>query len=194
MPDPKIAARICCALLSAAAYQLATNPYLLALVLVLTGHWRAGVAILAVFLVLCALSVSFGVHRRSTFEPFLPIFTAPAWLFIFGNEQEGQDPLWYFAKHPTWPRWLRAFVFCAWRNKLRNLPFVSWLAWLHRPAGRLEVRARTIAGVTFRIRWRGWMTELEWFTADYFGDVGPRLDQPDQWGGVSWAFRPWGRV
>lgn len=24
--------------------------------------------------------------------------------------------------------------------------------------------------------------------------TGPRLDQPDSWGGYSWAFRPWGRA
>ena len=178
----------------ALAYQVATNPFVLAPLLALFGYWEAGTVLLAVYLLLCTLSIIFGVHRKSRFEPYIPIFTAPDWLFLFGNEQEGQDPFWYQMKHPKWPKWLRAFVFCAWRNKLRNLPFVSCLSWLHKPVGELRVYHAAFLGSVFTIRVRGWMVEMEEVRVKYFADIGPRLDQPDHWGGVSWAFRPAGRL
>lgn len=178
----------------AAAYQVATNPFVLAPLLALFGYWEAGAWLLVAYLLLCAASIVFGVHRKSRFEPFIPIFTAPDWLFVFGNEQEGQDPFWYQMKHPKWPKWMRAFVFCAWRNKLRNLPFVTWLSWLHKPTGEMRVYHAAFLGSVFTIRIRGWMVELEEVRGKYFADIGPRLDQPDHWGGVSWAFRPAGRL
>jgi hypothetical protein len=84
----------------------------------------------------------------------------------------------------------------SWRNKLRNLPFVKALAWLHRPNPRKPVMFDSwlLAGWKVELWWRGWMSELKYSKGNRFGDIGPRLDQPDAWGGVSWAFRPWGKV
>lgn len=178
---------------TATLYQLATNPYLQALLLAVSGYWRVAVWLLAVWLALHALAVALAGWRESRIGTGR-IFTCPDWLFLLGNEQDGYLPAWYVERRKGWPQWLVAFEWAAWRNKLRNLPFVESLAWLHRPAGALVVREKRIGAVTLRVRWRGWMTEVEHFTARRFGDFGPRLDQPDQWGGVSWAFRPWGKL
>lgn len=164
------------ALLAALLYKLAMVP------LVLAGF------------VLVPFAIWFGVHRKSRITG-VDIFTAPDWLDLYGNEQEGYDSAFAKSLHPTWPTFWRRYVWAAWRNKYRNLPFWRPLRWLHRPNpdSSLKSRAWTWRGVRFRVSWRGWMTEFEWSRGSRYGDFGPRLDQPDSWGGVSWAFRPWGK-
>jgi hypothetical protein len=190
-----IVLRLIWCLLTATVYQVATNPYVLAVLLTLAGHWEAGAVLLGTFLLLCAVAVTLGVRRDSWLVSGEVIFTAPTWLFVFGDEQQGWLPQFLVDKWPRWaPHWLIAFCCCAWRNKLRNLPFVHGLRWLHRPSGQLHQSNVAIGGVVLRVRCRRWMTELEYFRGNRFGDIGPRLDQPDSWGAVSWAFRPWGRI
>jgi hypothetical protein len=184
------------ALVVATAYQVATNPFLQAVLLAACGHWQVGAALLFVYLALCALAVTMRERRYSRLSGLeeVEIVTAPEFLFIFGDEQQGWLPQWLVDKWPQWvPRWWIAFSCCAWRNKLRNLPFSAWLWWLHRPRGELVVRQYSVGKLTVIMRTRGWMCEIEYLYGRRFGDVGPRLDQPDQWGGVSWAFRPWGK-
>ena len=96
--------------------------------------------------------------------------------------------------HPTWGKFARRFMWAAWRNKARNLPFLSCLQWLHFPHGAMQVTERKVGAVTIRLRQRGWLTEVEYIGKKHYGDFGPRLDQPSEWGGVSWAFRPWGKL
>lgn len=186
-----IALRAAGGLFAATAYQVATNPFVLAVLLVFAGRWSAAAWLLAGWCTAHALAVAFS---RWTVSPLtgLAIRTAPRFLWVLGNDQDGYLSRWPL--HPTWRWWAVAFAECAWRNKLRNLPFVRRLAWLHVPHGTLRAREWRIAGVLLRIRTRGWMTELEYFTATRFGDIGPRLDQPDAWGGISWAYRPWGKL
>lgn len=77
-----------------------------------------------------------------------------------------------------------------WRNKLRNLPFVPGLRWLHRVPNKPEVwRYHKIGPVLVELYWHGWMTELKASSGNWFLDIGPRLDQPSEWGAVSWAYR-----
>lgn len=164
------------ALLTGLAYLLATIP------LTVAGF------------VLVPFAIWFGVERPSRITG-RPIFTAPDWLGIYGNEQDGFDPAWAVETiYKGWPTFWRRYSWAAWRNAIRNLCFVDSLAFLHRPKGELVTRERKMGAVTFRIRYRGWMTELEYFTATRFGDFGPRLDHPDAWAGCDWAFRPFGRL
>lgn len=175
---------------AAAVYQVATNPFVQAVGLSFAGRWAAAAWLLAAWCAAHALAVALS---RWTLSPLtgLAIRTAPRFLWVLGNDQDGYLSRW--GLHPTWRWWAVAFAECAWRNKLRNLPFVSWLRWLHVPHGTLITREVQVLGLTLRMRARGWMTELEWIAGRHFGDIGPRLDQPDAWGGVSWAFRLWGR-
>lgn len=185
--------RIVRAMLVAAAYQVATNPFVLAGVLLLAGAWNWAGGVLAAWTALNILAVATARWSQSRIGGGR-IFTCPDWLFILGNEQEGYLPPWYVERRRNWPWWLVAFEWVWWRNKARNLPFVSWLKWLHVPKGELITTSRKLFGADIRIRKRGWMVEVEYFTATRFGDFGPRLDHPDEWGGVSWAFRPWGKL
>lgn len=177
--------------LIALAYQVATNPYVIAGLLVLAGHWKPATVLLGLWCLSHALAVAFSRWAVSPLTGHT-IRDAPGWLWALGNMQDGYVSRQYM--HPKWPWWLVAFTECAWRNKLRNLPWYPGLKWLHRPSGELREHNAAFAGLVFRIRTRGWLTEVEYFSRKRFGDFGPRLDQPDEWGGVSWAFRPWGRL
>lgn len=181
----------------AAAYQAATNPFVTVTVLAIFGQWRIGAAYVSLYLLLCAIAVALRVTRPSRLPGLGVVVTAPDWLFVFGDEQQGWLPQWLIDKWPKWaPKWLIALSCCAWRNKLRNIAFTPWLAWLHRPKGVLRERRRVVGSFVLILRTRGWLTEFEyvWTDGRRFGDFGPRLDQPDEWGGVSWAFRPFGRL
>lgn len=185
--------KILYAMTVALAYQVVSNPFVLAALLLLSGHWQASAWLLGAWIAVHVVAVATAGWRESRIGGGR-IFTCPDWLFLFGNEQEGYLPQWYVERRKGWPWWLVAFEWAAWRNKLRNLPFVPWLKWLHVPKGQLVMSRRVIFGVEVRTRQRGWMVEVEYFTRTRFGDFGPRLDQPDEWGGVSWAFRPWGKL
>lgn len=186
---------------AAAVYQIITNPFVTAALIALIG-WSipslfAALAYVSTYLLICAVAVTFRVRRKSRLPGLesATIETAPGWLFLFGDEQQGWLPDWLVAEWRKWvPRWWVAFSCCCWRNKLRNLPFLRCLKWLHKPTGTLRIKEAKLGSVTIIMRTRGWMTEIEYISAKRFGDFGPRLDQPDQWGGVSWAFRPFGRV
>ena len=177
--------------LIALAYQVATNPFVIAGLMVLAGHWQGAAWLLTAWCAVHALAVLLSDWKVSPLTG-QTIRDAPRFLWLVGNDQDGYVSRQHL--HPTWPWWLVAFVECTWRNKLRNLPYWPGLGWLHRPTGDLREHNAAFAGLVFRIRTRGWMTEVEYFTRTRFGDFGPRLDQPDEWGGVSWAFRPWGKL
>ena len=163
-------------------------------ILTTTVYWVAMIPLYLAGFVLVPFAIWFGVSRASRITG-QRIFTAPDWLAVFGNEQDGFDPEWAIQTiYKGWPTFWRRYSWAAWRNKVRNLSFVPWLAFLHRAKGELVTREFKRGPLLFRIRTRGWMTELEYFTATRFGDIGPRLDQPDAWGGISWAYRPWGKL
>ncbi len=167
-------ARILWALLSATLYWLATIP------LALLGF------------VVVPFAIWFGVSRPSNLTGKL-IVTAPNWLALWGNEQDGFDPEWAVATiYKGWPTFWRRYSWAAWRNKVRNLSFVPWLDFLHVPRGELHERQFALGRFTVRVRWRRWMTELEYIRGNRFGKFGPRLEQP--FNRVSWAMRPWGRL
>jgi len=141
--------------------------------------------------VMVPFAIWFGVTRPSRLTGRV-IFTAPDWLGVYGNEQDGFDPANAATLYEGWPTFWRRYSWAAWRNKIRNAPFVKALAWLHVPKGPLIVSERRVRKVLLRTRQRGWMIEFEYVGRRRFGDFGPRLDQPFKQ--VSWAWRPWGRV
>jgi hypothetical protein len=207
--------RVLWCVVSATAYAFVTNVYWQSAMLLLPypfqwlgwspwwlfwdGHVVAAFWLVAAWLLLCAVAVATGVRRKSRLAGLeeVDIFTAHRYLGLLGDEQQGWTPQFLVDKWPKWaPLWLVAFSCCAWRNKLRNLPFLPSLQWLHRPdPDALPIfDLWTIGGVRFELHWRGWLTELRASKGKWFLDIGPRLDQPDAWGGVSWAFRPFGRL
>jgi hypothetical protein len=155
-------------------------------------YWLATLWLALLGFVVVPFAIWFGVARPSKLTG-RPIFTAPNALSLWGNEQDGFDPEWAVATiYKGWPTFSRRYSWAAWRNKVRNLPFVSWLDFLHLPQGELHQATLTVRQFTVHVRWRRWMTELEYIRGDRFGKFGPRLEQP--FSRVSWAMRPWGKL
>lgn len=182
-------------LVLALLYQIAFNPLIQAALLLLTGHWRAALLWAGAWFALCLLAVVTGERRKSRMGGLehVDIFTAPKWLNLLGDEEQGWTPQFLVDLWPRWvPLWFIAWSCCSWRNKLRNIAFWPPLAWLHKPKGELREHIWPTEWGGFKMRTRGWMTECEYWYGKRFGDFGPRLDFPDQWGGVTWALRPWG--
>jgi hypothetical protein len=176
MNDWKQVLRLLAVVPVAFAYKLATFPLRLA------GY------------VLVPFAIWFGVTRPSKLTGET-IFTAPDCLAIFGNEQEGYDPQWAIDNlYQGWPTFWRRYSWAAWRNAVRNLPFV--LPLFHKPAPDKFATFDVWTWEGFRVElwYRGWLTELKCSKGNWFCDIGPRLDQPEAWGAVSWAFRLAGRL
>lgn len=191
-----LAWRIPLCLATATAYKLATNPFFLAAVLILTGHWTLAALVLAAHTIGCIGAL---VTAKTHPSPLTgQMITAPVRASIFhlwGNDQDGLWVDWHIAKYPPKWRWLAPFMWTWWRNKYRNLPFVPSLAWLHKtdPDRFVVFDIWNWRGYRIELWWQGWRTELKASKGRWFLDIGPRLDQPTEWGAVSWAFRLFGR-
>ena len=193
----------------ALAYQIIFNPFIVAGLLVMpyvldaipwwplttvwSGHWLAAMGIVGVHTLGCIGAV---LTAKQTVSPLTgkPIRTPTGMFWFFGNAQDGLWVDWHIAGYHKGLKWLAPFMWTWWRNKWRNLPLISSLKWLHFSAAPLQVKEHVVKSVLIRFRTQGWMAELEYVTARRFGKFGPRLEQPDEWGAVSWAFRPFGRL
>lgn len=119
------------------------------------------------------------------------IITAPPWLWLFGNDEDGFDPSWYEEYRPTWPRWFRMWEWAAVRNSVNNLRFVSWFS------PPLDPTMTKVA--TYRnswIVWQGWRGRI--ITPGYKWTIGFKYEPTDPMGiltrdirkhGVGFGFR-----
>lgn len=150
--------------------------------------------------VLVPFAILFGVRRPSRITG-REIFTAPAWLGVWGNEQDGFDPEWAVNSiYKGWPVFWRRYSWAAWRNKSSNKRFY-FTSWLHQPPD--SDRIGFIEGDNWWLCWQGWAHNWQWFRKSSWTEIGWRYDPKDadftdptdwrQWGcGV--AFRPWGKL
>lgn len=177
----------------AAAYNIATNPIPQALMLLCLFRWEAAAAWIALYTACCIGAVLASVNRISPLTGSA-IRTPPreSIFYLFGNDQDGLWVSWYEEKYPKWMRWICPFMWTWWRNKMRNLPFL--FPRLHSAPDAPITVSRWMRGNWSFELWRcGWMLEFKYTRGNRYGDFGPRLDQPKEWGVVSWAFRPLGR-
>lgn len=95
-------------------------------------------------LILTPVAILFG---REVVSPITDqsILTAPRFLWLWGNDEDGFDPPWYANANPSWSRWRRMWVWAAWRNPVNNLRFVRWLY------------APPVLGQVQMVEWRGWL-------------------------------------
>lgn len=186
--------RYCSTFLLAPLYMVVFDPVVTGAVLALYLSWKVGAIYVGGFALACAIGVVFGEWRKSRTHPDQDIFTTPRWWNWVGDDQQGMLPEFLVAQWPSWvPRAYIAWSCIFWRNKLRNRTNWGLFKWLHVPRGQLQTFTSMAGSVHLTLRTRGWMTESEYWKAPRFGDFGPRLDWPDAWGGVTWAFRPYGR-
>lgn len=83
-------------------------------------------------LFLVPVAILFSQDKLSPVNPGRFIRTAPDWLWLWGNDQEGYIPSWYlqykgWAKQPYWMLYWHMYVWAAIRNPGNNLRFVRWL-------------------------------------------------------------------
>lgn len=110
----------------------------------------------------------FGRWRASPIVPGRMIFSPPAWLWLWGNDEEGYCPVDYASAHADWSAFKVAYTWATIRNPVDNLRFVTWLCqpqradavrWATRGAWTLVWqgwRARLIYTGTKRSLWLGW--------------------------------------
>ena len=72
------------------------------------------------------LAIKFGQWERSAMNGAL-IYNAPAWLWLWGNDEDGLDPVWYRVANPTWSPFKRQLIWAAWRNSVNNVRCIKWL-------------------------------------------------------------------
>ena len=72
------------------------------------------------------LAIWFGQWERSPITG-ARIYNAPQWLWLWGNDEDGLDPVWYRVANPTWSPFKRMLIWNAWRNSVNNLRCIKWL-------------------------------------------------------------------
>lgn len=177
----KVALRWTWCILCAVAYQLITLP------LDLLGF------------IVVPFAILFGVRRKSRIYPESEIYTAPDWLGLYGNEQDGYDPPWAVNTiYKGWPTFWRRYSWAAWRNKSSNKRFITWL---HPPPD--PERIGFIQGRNWWICWQGWAHNWQWVRKDSWTEIGWRYEPKDAQGvqandwrrfGCGVAFRLNGRL
>lgn len=77
-------------------------------------------------LLLIPFCIWFG-HTETSYITNVPIFTAPRALWLWGDDEDGYDPVVWQQANPTWGCFKRMYVWGALRNSVNNLRFVKWL-------------------------------------------------------------------
>jgi hypothetical protein len=146
---------------------------------------------------LTALAIRKSVFRPSRITPSLMIVTAPRWLHLWGNEQEGYDAPKSFELWPKASTFKRRWLWAARRNPVGNLRFT--MRWLHQPLRIPRVWACS-SNLSWYIMGQGW--RLGWFwdrpAKRSFTKIGfrygpqPIPDGQDDWRqfGTGLAWRP----
>lgn len=99
-----------------------------------------------------------------------PIVDAPAWLWPWGNSEDGYDPLWYWIARPRWSRFRRMYTWAAIRNSVNNLRWVPILNPKLNPA-----RICAVGGMHWSLAWQGPYVSLELFFEAFSAVCGWRV-------------------
>jgi hypothetical protein len=78
------------------------------------------------------------------------IFTAPTWMWLYGNDQEGYDAPLTYTLHPYLPDFLRRYCWAALRNRVNNLRFIKCI---HPPPNPLRIKF--VRGWNWWLCWQG---------------------------------------
>lgn len=116
------------------------------------------------------------------------IYSAPKWLWLWGNQQDGYDPEWAVQTiYKGWSKFRRRYSWAAWRNRTSNLRFLG----LFKPTKPIQ----EIRGKTWHVQWSGWLTEWFWDhpSKSKFTKFGARLGPEWTKEGTNFAFRLYAR-
>jgi hypothetical protein len=113
-------------------------------------------------LLLVHLAIKYRVTRKSRIRWFdTVIITAPDWLWIYGNEEDGYWPQWWVDEchelHPDWTAYKIMYWWAAIRNSTNNVRFIKFL---HPPPRTGGVGWLTIGKLT--LVWQGLFSRIIW--------------------------------
>jgi len=103
------------------------------------------------------------------------IYTAPRWLWLWGNDEDGYDPQWYREANPTWGPLRRMYTWAALRNSVNNLRFVKLL---NPPPVPSRVKFAAI-NHNATLVWQGAFSRIIWTTRTHWYGAGWKYDPGD---------------
>jgi hypothetical protein len=137
--------------------------------------------------VVVPFAILFG-HNQPDITGTKTIYSAPKWLWLWGNQQDGYDPEWAVNTiYKGWPVFLRRYSWAAWRNKSSNKRFILWL----HPAPEPE-RIGFIQGRNWWICWQGWAHNWQWVRKKSWTEIGWRYEPKDAQGVAETDWRQYG--
>lgn len=95
------------------------------------------------------------------------IYSAPRFLWLWGNDEDGYKPAWYRLITPTWSEWTRMYAWGAIRNPVNNLRFIKCL----HPPQRAD-RVHWIMRGNFIFVWQGILSRLIYRSEKYEFSIG----------------------
>lgn len=126
----------------------------------------------------CVVAVEFGHYERSPITGLM-IYTAPDWLWLYGNIEDGYQSDTVMRLLPkTWTLWRTMYWWAAIRNPLGNLRFVRAL----HPPQRADL-VRRISRGDWMLVWQGPFSRLIWNNKNRINRTGP-------WFAIGWKYEP----
>ena len=94
------------------------------------------------------------------------IRNAPRWLWLWGNDEDGYDPLWWIIARKDWKPFRRMWVWAAFRNPVNNLRFIKAL---HPPpvVGKIKQEEWHPSWGTIQLVWQGLFCRLNIYTENW---------------------------
>lgn len=138
--------------------------------------------------VLGAVVVPFAIwfgHDQPDITGTKTIFSAPKWLWLWGNQQEGYDAPKSLELHPTMGAFKRRWLWAAWRNRTSNFRFLGWF----KPTKPVKV----LSGGNWKITTSGMLAHWLWDHPEKkkFTAFGARIDKEWSAYGANFAWRPY---
>lgn len=119
-------------------------------------------------LLLVPIAIRFGQIIQSPINR-TSIFTAPDWLWLWGNDEEGYDSDNARSKFRSdMTEWERMYRWAAIRNPIGNLRFVKWM---HPPQQAAKVQ--WVVRGNWAFIYQGWLSRLVWNDFNRVYETGP---------------------
>lgn len=116
------------------------------------------------------------------------IRNAPKWLWLWGNDEDGYDPLWWIIARKEWRPFRRMWIWAAFRNPVNNLRFIKCI---HPPPikGKVTVIVRYHAWGRWELVYQGWACRMNFYAKRWEFRIGWKYETWD----VAVACKDWRR-
>jgi hypothetical protein len=156
--------------------------------------WLVGLPLDLLGLLVVPFAILFG-HNQVDITGTRIIYSAPKWLWLWGNQQDGYDPRdedipYQYAewrrefgikKYPRLRQFILRYLWAAWRNKTSNVRFLGLVV--------PKKPIKKIVGKNYVITTSGWLTHWLWTRKKSWTAFGARLDKGWTKYGTNFAMR-----